>query len=41
MKTAIHTRNAPHAIGPYSQAAAQNGLVFCSGQVALDPALAK
>jgi 2-iminobutanoate/2-iminopropanoate deaminase len=38
MKTAIHTRKAPAAIGPYSQAVQQNALVFCSGQVALDPA---
>jgi 2-iminobutanoate/2-iminopropanoate deaminase len=38
MKTAIHTRKAPAAIGPYSQAVEQNALVFCSGQVALDPA---
>ena len=37
MKTAIHTRKAPAAIGPYSQAVEQNGFVFCSGQVALDP----
>jgi len=41
MKTAIHTRKAPPAIGPYSQAVEQNALVFCSGQVALDPALGK
>jgi 2-iminobutanoate/2-iminopropanoate deaminase len=38
MKTAIHTRKAPAAIGPYSQAVEQNAMVFCSGQVALDPA---
>jgi len=38
MKTAIHTREAPAAIGPYSQAVEQNAMVFCSGQVALDPA---
>jgi 2-iminobutanoate/2-iminopropanoate deaminase len=37
MKASIHTRKAPAAIGPYSQAVEQNGLVFCSGQVALDP----
>ena len=37
MKTSIHTRKAPAALGPYSQAVEQNGLVFCSGQVALDP----
>ena len=33
----IHTDRAPEAIGPYSQAVAHNGLVWCSGQVALDP----
>ena len=38
MKTPIRTRQAPAAIGPYSQAVEQSGLVFCSGQVALDPA---
>lgn len=34
----VHTDEAPRAIGPYSQAIVANGLVFCSGQVALDPA---
>ena len=34
----IFTDNAPAAIGPYSQAVAANGLVFTSGQIALDPA---
>ncbi len=38
MKNSIHTRNAPAAIGPYSQAVEQDGLVFCSGQIGLDPA---
>ena len=33
----IHTKNAPEAIGPYSQAIEANGLVFCSGQIGLDP----
>src|SRR3984885_4191720 len=37
MKTSIHTPKAPAAIGPYSQAVEQNGLVFCSGQISLDP----
>lgn len=37
MKTPIHTRKAPAALGPYSQAVEQRGFVFCSGQVALDP----
>ena len=36
MKT-IHTENAPAAIGPYSQAIAVNGLVYTSGQIALNP----
>ena len=35
-KEVVHTRSAPEAVGPYSQAIKQNGLVFCSGQVALD-----
>ena len=30
--------NAPAAVGPYSHAVVSNGLLFCSGQVALDPA---
>lgn len=33
----VHTDNAPAAIGPYSQAVITNGLVFTSGQIALDP----
>jgi 2-iminobutanoate/2-iminopropanoate deaminase len=33
----ISTRNAPAAIGPYSQAVRIGGMVFTSGQVALDP----
>jgi 2-iminobutanoate/2-iminopropanoate deaminase len=37
-KQRIHTADGPHAIGPYSQAIVAAGLVFCSGQVALDPA---
>ncbi len=34
----VRTDKAPAAIGPYSQAIAAGGLLFCSGQVALDPA---
>ncbi|MBQ7656686.1 MAG: RidA family protein [Clostridia bacterium] len=34
----IHTPSAPAAIGPYSQAIAVNGLVYTSGQIAIDPA---
>ena len=33
----ILTDKAPGAIGPYSQAIKAGGLVFCSGQIALDP----
>ncbi|HBI51435.1 MAG TPA: regulator [Ruminococcaceae bacterium] len=33
----IHTENAPKAVGPYSQAAVSGGLVFTSGQIAIDP----
>ena len=33
----VSTENAPKAIGPYSQAVSANGLIFCSGQIALDP----
>ena len=35
---AIHTDNAPAAIGPYSQAIEVNGFVFASGQIPLNPA---
>ena len=37
-KEKIVTKDAPQTIGPYSQAIRGGGLVFCSGQVALDPA---
>ena len=37
-KITISTTQAPAAIGPYSQAVRIGGLVFTSGQVALDPA---
>lgn len=33
----ISTKDAPGAIGPYSQAIESNGLVFCSGQIPVDP----
>jgi len=33
----IQTEHAPNAIGPYSQAVRANGLVFVSGQIAIDP----
>ncbi len=34
----VYTKNAPDAIGPYSQAMVVNGLVFTSGQIAINPA---
>jgi 2-iminobutanoate/2-iminopropanoate deaminase len=34
----VATPDAPQAIGPYSQAVKANGLVYTSGQIALDPA---
>jgi 2-iminobutanoate/2-iminopropanoate deaminase len=38
MKQEIKTDKAPKAIGPYSQGIIAKGLVFCSGQIALEPA---
>jgi 2-iminobutanoate/2-iminopropanoate deaminase len=38
MKKEIKTEKAPKAIGPYSQGIATNGLIFASGQIAIDPA---
>lgn len=37
MKTIISNPKAPQAIGPYSQAVVHNNLVYCSGQIALNP----
>ena len=37
MREAISTKDAPQAIGPYSQAIKANGFVFTSGQIAIDP----
>jgi 2-iminobutanoate/2-iminopropanoate deaminase len=37
MKKIIHTTNAPAAIGPYSQAVMVNGMLFVSGQIAINP----
>lgn len=34
----VHTTSAPAAVGPYSQAVVAAGLVFTSGQIALEPA---
>lgn len=33
----IQTSNAPAAIGPYSQASVYNGMVYCSGQIGMNP----
>ena len=41
MSTTVYTKNAPEAVGPYSQAVTVNGLVYTSGQIALDPATGK
>jgi reactive intermediate/imine deaminase len=38
MKTAIHTRDAPEAIGTYSQGVRTGDTVYISGQIGLDPA---
>ena len=37
MAEVIYTKNAPDAIGPYSQAIKTAGLVFTSGQIAINP----
>lgn len=37
MKRIIYTDNAPAPIGPYSQAVEQNGTLFISGQIPVDP----
>ena len=37
-KDEVHTAEAPQAIGPYSQAIKAGGMVYCSGQIPLDPA---
>lgn len=36
-KRSYFTENAPAPIGPYSQAVAYNGVLFVSGQIAIDP----
>ena len=38
MRETVYTKNAPDAIGPYSQAVKCGGLVFTSGQIAINPA---
>jgi len=37
-KVIVHTNSAPSAIGPYSQAVVAGGVVYCSGQIPIDPA---
>ena len=37
-KKAVQTDAAPKALGPYSQAIVAKGMVFCAGQIPLDPA---
>ncbi len=38
MSKTVYTKEAPDAIGPYSQAVCAGGLVFTSGQIAINPA---
>jgi len=40
-RNVVQTGNAPAAIGPYSQAIDTGALIFCSGQLGLDPATGK
>ncbi|HBY67406.1 MAG TPA: reactive intermediate/imine deaminase [Flavobacteriaceae bacterium] len=37
MKKIIQTNNAPAPIGPYNQAVLKNGMLYTSGQIAIDP----
>jgi 2-iminobutanoate/2-iminopropanoate deaminase len=37
VKEIVSTQHAPGAIGPYSQAIKAGGMVFCSGQIPIDP----
>ena len=37
MKDIVSTQRAPEAIGPYSQAVKAGGMVYCSGQIPIDP----
>lgn len=41
MKKIIHTKEAPRAVGPYSQATEQNGMLFVSGQIPIIPETGK
>lgn len=38
MSQVVYTKNAPDAIGPYSQAIKTGNLIFTSGQIAINPA---
>ena len=40
-KEIIATTNAPGAVGPYVQAIKANGMVYCSGQLGIDPTVGK
>ena len=37
----VHTDNAPKVVGPYSQAIITGNLVFCAGQIAINPETGK
>jgi 2-iminobutanoate/2-iminopropanoate deaminase len=37
-KNVVQTASAPKALGPYSQAIVAGGMVYCAGQIPLDPA---
>lgn len=36
-KIIVETKSAPTALGPYSQAVVHQGVIYCSGQIAIDP----
>lgn len=36
-KIKVETKSAPDALGPYSQAIIHQGIIYCSGQIAIDP----
>lgn len=38
-KEIVQTSAAPEALGPYNQAVVARGMVYCSGQIAIDPAV--
>ncbi|MCH2021129.1 MAG: Rid family detoxifying hydrolase [Saprospiraceae bacterium] len=41
MKKIIQTKNAPAPVGPYNQAIIANGILYCSGQIAINPETGK